>query len=171
MKILLIGGAGALAFGGFALAQEAPSGGRFGDADGDGRVSQAEFLASASERFSRGDADGDGTVSPDEMRAAMEARGDALRDRAFERLDADNDGSITRAEFDQGARGRGGAMRGGGRHGRGPDHAMGADGVTRAEAETRAAALFARMDANGDGYLSPEDRAGRRGGPRGPVSE
>lgn len=181
MKTLIIGGVAALAFGGLALAQEGGLGPRPGDANGDGRVSQAEFLAASAERFARGDANGDGTVTPEEMRTAMAARGAEFRGEIFTRLDANGDGSISRAEFDQGAamrpEGRGGPGHRGGHgrgHGRpgGEDFAMGGDGVTAAEAQARATAMFSRMDTNGDGYLSADDRTGeRRWGPQGSVSE
>ena len=42
--------------------------------------------------------------------------------------------------------------------GQAPDRAP----LTRAAAEQRSAAMFARMDANGDGYVSAEDRQARR---------
>ncbi len=180
MKTLIIGGVAALAFGGLAFAQDGVPGPRRGDANGDGRVSQAEFLAASAERFSRGDANGDGTVTPEEVRAAMTARREEVRAQMFTRLDANGDGSISRSEFDQGSAGRlegrgrpggRGPGRGHRRHG-GGEFATGGDGVTAAEAQARAAAMFSRMDTNGDGYLSADDRAGgRRGGPQGPVSE
>lgn len=48
----------------------------------------------------------------------------------------------------------------------GPRRGMDADGngvVTRAEAQTRAQAMFARMDANNDGKIDAADRAARMG--------
>ena len=77
------------------------------------------------------------------------------------------DGAISRAEFDAHAGQRQGRRGGWGGHhrrgGRGWGQAeVAADGVTRAEAEARATAWFARMDANGDGYVSAEDRQARR---------
>ena len=178
MKTLLIGGMAAFAMAGVAVAQEAP-GARWGDTDGDQRISREEFLARHLERFDRGDQNRDGTVTGEEMRAAFSARRDEMRGRIFDRLDADSDGAISRAEFEaqaerrEGRRGRRGHHR---RGGRGWGHAeIAADGVTRAEAEARATAWFARMDANGDGYVSREDgearRAARHGARRGGAAE
>ena len=84
---------------------------------------------------------------------------------------------ISRAEFDASAERRreGGSRFGGMGHrrwgGRGRGERVEADGVTRAEAQTRAAAMFDRMDANDDGFLTQEDRQGRRWGRRGAASE
>jgi hypothetical protein len=46
------------------------------DADGDGRVSQAEFMAAIDPLFSRLDANSDDVISPDELDAAAERRQD-----------------------------------------------------------------------------------------------
>ena len=46
-----------------------------GDLDGDGKVSRAEFLAKAAERFERLDANRDGFVSADEAKASRGHRG------------------------------------------------------------------------------------------------
>ncbi|WP_296817773.1 EF-hand domain-containing protein, partial [Brevundimonas sp.] len=166
MKTLLIGGVAALAMTGAAWAQQSP-GARMGDTDGDGRISRAEFLAAQAQRFERGDQNRDGTVTGEEVRAAMAGRRGEMRGRMFERIDADGDGAISRAEFDAMAGAREGRRGGWGRdrgHLRGPGGALvelGADGVTRAEAEARATAVFERMDANDDGFLSREDRQAR----------
>ena len=178
MKTLVIGGLAALAMGGVAVAQDGQRGPRAADSDGDGRISQAEFTAGALQRFEARDADRNGTLTTEEAQANREARRAERRDQAFQRMDANSDGMISRAEFDargaergDGQRGRGGWGRGG-RGGRG-DHAgrIEADGVTRAEVEARAAERFSRMDSNNDGYLTQEDRQGRRGGRRGAQSE
>ncbi|WP_169719114.1 EF-hand domain-containing protein [Brevundimonas aveniformis] len=182
MKTLLIGGLAALSIGGVAMAQDGQRGPRAADSDGDGRISQAEFVAGAVQRFDNGDANRDGTLTADEVRAGMEARRSERRDQMFARMDANGDGSISRAEFDArpqrgGDAERGG--RGGGRHGwgrggrghRGGGGEMMADGVTRAEAQSRAEARFARMDSNNDGFLTQEDRQERRGRGRGARSE
>lgn len=178
MKTLLIGGFLAVSIGGVALAQEAGRGPLAADGDGDGRISQAEFVAGALQRFDRNDANRDGTLTADEMRAGMEARRNERRGQMFARMDTNGDGAISRAEFDAQAEARAdghGGERGGhrvGRRGWGRGHGghgghggggeMAADGVTRAEAQARAEARFARMDRNDDGYLSAEDRQGRR---------
>jgi EF hand len=67
------------------------------DADGDGRISKAEFLATAktsrgdpTRRFAKLDANGDGILDRGEI--------DARLARRFKRLDADGDGLLSRAE-------------------------------------------------------------------------
>ena len=107
------------------------------DANKDGAIDRAEFMAGRDDRFAMLDGNGDGTVIEAEFDAA------AARFRAehgmgegghgaghqgrhgewFARIDADGDGSVTRGEFD--------------------------DAAER---------MFARFDRNGDGVLSPEDR-------------
>lgn len=180
-KFILIGGVAALALAGVAVAQPGqPARAGWGDTDGDGRVSQAEFVAARVAAFTRHDSDGDGTVSAAEAEAAHAARRAEAMERRFARLDANGDGSITREEFaaarDQRRAGRGGHMGGhmGGRMGgwgRGPGVG---DGVTRAEVEARAAERFTRMDADGDGYVTAEDRRARmearRAHRRGPAT-
>jgi len=49
------------------------------DTDGDGSVSQSEFVAQAEERFKKLDADGDGYVTKDEAREARKERGRKCR--------------------------------------------------------------------------------------------
>lgn len=175
MKVLLIGAAAAVAFAGAASAQDHRRGPMAADTDGDSRLSQAEFVASALARFDANDANRDGLISAEEVQAAMQARRSEGRNRIFAALDSDSDGMISRAEFDARAGGRGErgeGFRRGGHHRRfGGRGGFEADGVTRAEAETRATAMFDRMDANDDGFLSPEDREGRRWGRRGAASE
>ncbi|MFS0771121.1 EF-hand domain-containing protein [Sphingomonas sp. 1P08PE] len=67
------------------------------DTDGDGKVSRAEFLASATSgkgdparRFGRFDRNGDGLIDRQEIAAIMARR--------FERRDTDGDGRLTSAE-------------------------------------------------------------------------
>ena len=169
----LIGGIAALALlagGGAAIAQQtgerpAPQAQR-ADADGDGRLSQAEFAARRLARLRAADANGDGSVSLEERRAMRAARSAAR----FDRIDADGDGAISRAEFDAASAARPGrGMRGArDRRGHGDRHqAMrSADPVSIAEIEARAARAFARLDLNGDGYLTAEERRARRGAMR-----
>lgn len=76
------------------------------DADGDGSVSEAEFVAHAEARaaeraaqmFARLDADGDGTLSRD----VLESRGgrSGLSDRMISRADTDNSGGVSAEEFE-----------------------------------------------------------------------
>lgn len=183
---LIIGGLAALtlAAGGAALAQQAPQDPprhARGDKDGDGRISRAEFVDGRVARLTAADANRDGTVTPEEMRAAGEARRAEGADRMFARLDADGNGAVTRAEFDaaraeRGERrgeagerrgGRRGMHRGGGRRG-GLGHEGMREGRERgpvviAEAQARAEQGFARLDANGDGYVTAEERQAQRG--------
>ena len=113
---LLAGALAALtlaAAGGAAVARQTPEPSQArdlrGDADGDHRLSQAEFVDRRMARLTVADADRDGTVTADERRAGhperMEARGPvviaearARADAAFLRLDADHDGYVTVAE-------------------------------------------------------------------------
>lgn len=121
------------------------------DTDKDGKLSQAEMLASATRAFERLDTDKNGEVTKAEADAGREAFRDArkafravkategeardaarqaLRDarmdrmglRMFERADADGNGTLTRAEL-----------------------------------ETAAAAMFKQRDRNGDGFITPNE--------------
>lgn len=119
------------------------------DANGDGKVTLAEFKASRVAMMMRGDANKDGKLSKAEFETAAKRRaemgGDAGRPaggpmgasgpggggggRMFGMLDANNDGFLTRAEIEK-------------------------------MVERR----FSRMDVNGDGSLSQAElQAGRRG--------
>jgi Ca2+-binding EF-hand superfamily protein len=44
------------------------------DADGDGAISEAEFLAGAKKKFAESDTNGDGSISQEEAKAHHEAR-------------------------------------------------------------------------------------------------
>lgn len=175
-KTLILGGVAALALSGAAIAQQADRPAR-GDTDGDGRISQAEFVQQRTARLAAMDANGDGTVSREEMQAARQARMAEGRARIFARMDADSDGSITRAEWDaagqaartqraeRGERRGGGHMMRGGRHGpRGGMMRLDRDGngVTLAEAQLKAAEQFAMLDADRDGYVTAQERAAHR---------
>ncbi|MDP3803161.1 EF-hand domain-containing protein [Brevundimonas sp.] len=169
-KSLLVGGMAALALAaaaGVAIAQQSPARPAHGaraDVDGDGRVSQAEFVGRRVQRLTAADANSDGSVAPDEMRAARRAHMAARADAGFDRMDADDDGAISRAEFDarrearahHGPRRAGrGAARGGHMETRGP--------VVIAEAQSRAEQAFARLDADNDGFVTAAERqAGRQ---------
>ena len=186
-KTLMLGGLAALTFaaaGGVALAQQAPAAPperhARADADGDGRISQAEFVQQRVQRLTASDANRDGTVTVEERQAAMQAHRAERSAARFDRMDADNNGTISRTEFDtahaargDGARGegerRGGHHRGrqaarhegrdmahqGGRHGgaRGADRGP----VVIANVQAKATEAFARMDTNSDGYISAEE--------------
>jgi len=66
---------------------------RAADADGDGRVTRAEFLAARAAGFDRLDRDGDGVVDRGGFTGRLVARRIAA-------MDADGDGAVTRAEFE-----------------------------------------------------------------------
>ena len=77
------------------------------DSNGDGSVSEAEFVAAAqtksaeraAEQFGRLDADGDGALSRD----VLESRGrGGMGERMLSRLDEDNSGGVSAEEFDAG---------------------------------------------------------------------
>ena len=190
-KSIWIGGAAAVALvvsAGVGVAQQAPSqdpgrqdrGMARADADGDGRISQAEFVAGRVSRLTAVDANGDGTVTPEEMAAAREARQAERADNHFARLDADGNGAVTRAEYDaareargerraeRGERGPRRGMRGPGRGQRwGGEGGRGERGpVVIAEAEARLTEGFARLDADSDGYVTAVERQAARQGMR-----
>lgn len=198
-KTLLAGGLAALALaatGGTAFAQapDRPARAMRADADGDGRLSQVEFVSRRVERLTAIDADRDGSVTAEERRAALQARMAGRADARFDRLDADDDGAVSRAEFDA-AR----AARGEAHADRGPRRMRGHRGMARmeargpvviAEARARAEQAFARLDVDHDGYVTGDEarvgrqalrehrrgrmaerRAARQASPRAPASE
>ncbi|MBA4001199.1 EF-hand domain-containing protein [Brevundimonas sp.] len=169
-KMIVLGGVAALALSGAAIAQtnDGPRGGRM---DPDARVSQAEFVEQRVARLTAMDANGDGVISREEMQAQRQARMGERRDSMFERMDANGDGSITRAEYDAAHEqrsqqraerrvegGEAGQRRGGrghrGGHGMGMRLDRDGQGVTIEQARQRATEQFARMDADGDGFVT-----------------
>ena len=181
-KTIIVGSLAALALvaaGGVAIAQqqtpqqERPHRGAQ-DTDGDGRISQAEFVSGRVSRLTTLDANRDGAVAREEMQAGREARRDEMAGRRFDRLDANDDGAISRTEFDAardarpqrgdraGRPGRGGrgpmmegrGGRGGERGERGP--------VVIAEVQTKLGEHFSRLDADRDGYLTEAERQAAR---------
>lgn len=178
-KTILAGALAALtvvAAGGVAVAQQTPARAPHAmraDADGDGRISQAEFVGRRLERLTAADADRDGSVAPEEMRSAFQARRAQHADARFQRLDADRDGAISRAEFDAPRATRTGtraearphrAARMGRMH-RGPGRTahhgqrMEARGpVSIAEAQGKAEQAFTRLDADHDGFITVAER-------------
>lgn len=140
-----------------------------GDADSDGRISQAEFVDRRLARLTAADANGDGSVTREEMRAALQARHAERADKRFAKLDADGNGAITRAEFDA-ARGERGARldraHGGGRHHmmrvahRGQRAERGP--VVIADMRTKLTERFAKLDANSDGFVAADEQRAAR---------
>ena len=166
-KMIVLGGVAVLAMSGAALAQTGNDGQRGWRMDPNARVSQAEFVDRRVARLTTMDANSDGVVAREEMQAQRQARMAERRSRMFERMDADSDGSITRAEYDaahaqrmeqRAERGEAGERRGGRGH-RGA-HRMGmrldrdGQGVNIEQARQRATEQFARMDADGDGFVT-----------------
>ena len=88
------------------------------DADKDGRISQAEFIAvhpDKAEQFAKMDANQDGFVD----KADRELAGKQHRDDWFESADSNNDGSLSKAEYDAAHAKRNGEGHKHGRWGRG----------------------------------------------------
>lgn len=163
------------AAGGVAVAQQSPDRAQArplrADADGDRRLSRAEFVDARVQRLAAVDADGDGSVTREERRAAAQARRAGRAEARFDRLDADNDGVISKAEFDarRERRTEARAERGPRHAHRGPHRAGARAGrmadrgpVVIAEAQARAEAGFARMDADSDGYITIAERQAAR---------
>ncbi len=182
-KTMMAGGLAAISLAaliaGAATAQNAPTAQHAArharaDTDGDNRISQAEFVQARAGRLTALDADRDGALTGQEVRARMQTRMAERRGLRFDRLDADKDGAISRTEFETqraqradgaGPRHRGPRMRQrmatppagaapGARQARAP--------LLIAEVETRAAAAFARLDANHDGYVTADERRAAR---------
>ena len=155
------------------------------DPDADGKISQSEFVQARTARLTVLDADSDGQVTREERQAGRQAMRATRAAARFDRLDADKNGEISRPEFDaartaraEGPRQhrRGQRMQGpraGGarwahraerrmdrRMGRGPDARPAA--IVIAEVQTRAAANFARLDKDSDGFLTATEVMGRR---------
>lgn len=191
-KYLIAGGAAALTLvlGAGAMAQQAGQDRTRRDADGDGRISRAEFVDARLTRLRAADANGDGTVSVEELTAQRTAQRAEHANRMFARLDANSDGSITRAEFDAArtqrqaeraerregrmdrphraeGRMRGGQDRRGGPGGRGGPEAGERGPIVISQVEARLGEAFTRLDKNGDGVLTAQERREHRG-QRGP---
>ena len=170
-KMIVLGGVAVLAMSGAALAQTDSDGQRGWRMDPNARVSQAEFVDRRVARLTTMDANSDGVVAREEMQAQRQARMAERRSQMFERMDANSDGSVTRAEYDashaqraermaerRAERGEAGERRGGRGHRGG--HRMGmrldrdGQGVNIEQARQRATEQFARMDADGDGFVT-----------------
>lgn len=84
------------------------------DADGDGKITEAEIEAHKAARFAEIDADGNGSVSAEELKAHHEAKAQEREeqreerkeerkergmDKMFERMDANEDGELSLEEL------------------------------------------------------------------------
>ena len=176
MKKTLLAGAFAVltlaAAGGVAVAQQAqpqtPRAMR-ADADGDGRISQVEFVGRRVQRLTAADADRDGSVAPEEMRAASQARKAQRADARFQRLDVNSDGAISRAEFDAPRAARTEARphraarpdrmhRGAGRMAHRGQRMEARGPIAIAEVQGKAEQAFTRLDADQDGFITVAER-------------
>ena len=150
---------------GFALLQH--------DANGDGRLTRAEFDAAQRARFDGVDANKDGSATPAEFKASRKAQAGAMRAASmierFDELDTDRNGQLSRIEFStrpvlngrEGHQRHEGGRRGGrdgpGPNGPGPAKRAGAnaDGtLTLGEFTARGAEVFTKSDANKDGVVT-----------------
>lgn len=163
-----------LVVGGAALAQNAdrPDRAMRADADGDGRISRAEFVEGRIARLTAIDANRDGSVSAEERQSGRDTRRNQGVSARFETLDKDGNGALSREEFAAGAEMRGTRAGHGGRHGMGGrgGHGGGHGGGERgpraeaggplsiAEMTTRRAAQFDRIDADHNGFVTLAER-------------
>lgn len=86
------------------------------DANGDGRVTRAEYAAGQQAKFAKLDTNADGAISPEEVSAGLQKKTSKLKfwakdDNAsgtemLSAFDQNTDGQITRAEFESGAEAR-----------------------------------------------------------------
>tara|TARA_Y100001934_G_C12378383_1_gene790679 strand:- start:3534 stop:4046 length:513 start_codon:yes stop_codon:yes gene_type:complete len=71
------------------------------DADGDGKITQAEIDKVRNERLGNHDRDGDGNLNLEEFAGVWHETTRPLTVRAFQILDTDGNSVITRAEYDR----------------------------------------------------------------------
>ncbi len=71
------------------------------DADGDGKLTQAEIDTAQNDRHTRHDADGDGNLGLKEFAGLWQEVTRPVAVRAFQMLDTDGDAVVTRAEYDR----------------------------------------------------------------------
>lgn len=70
------------------------------DANGDGKLTRAEFDAAQRKAFAEIDANKDGSVTQDEMRASREKRMQEQQTARLMQMDADKNGQVSKAEMD-----------------------------------------------------------------------
>lgn len=70
------------------------------DTNGDGLLTEAEFLAHRSAYFSVMDKDASGGVSADEFNASFSSRSKRMATRVFREIDTTADGAISASEWD-----------------------------------------------------------------------
>jgi Ca2+-binding EF-hand superfamily protein len=138
-------------------------------ADRGAALTRDQVQQRAVEAFARMDVNGDGVIDATDR--------EARRERMFARLDANNDGSVSREEFaaKRERRGEARAQRGEARGERGmrPARGLAFRGGARSDGEARAPMTqeqfvastlerFDRIDTNGDGVISAEERQAAR---------
>jgi Ca2+-binding EF-hand superfamily protein len=69
------------------------------DKNGDGIVTEQEFIEVHKEQFDTLDENGDGEVTEDELKSAHKRMKEKRHDKMFEKMDADGDGVISREEM------------------------------------------------------------------------
>jgi Ca2+-binding EF-hand superfamily protein len=159
---MILASLGATALAGTAMAQQgaAPSAPRTmkADANGDGALSRAEFMAQAEARFARLDADKNGLLTREERKTARAAMRSARGERRTDRMgggggarmlasfDSDRDGRVSLAEFQGGV-------------GQRMQNRPLREGVTAAQRNERLTGRFKRWDSNADGYVDQTEMA------------
>lgn len=169
-KIMIAAALPALFLSGAAVAQPSRA-----DANKDGDLTRAEFIASIDARFARLDTNRDGQVTPSERQAVREANRAERMQKHFAEMDANKDGNVTLAEM-QAAHEKRGEMHGergerhgkgghfGGRHGGPGKHGMRGMGgdpnatISKADFQARALQWFDKFDADKNGVVTKAER-------------